>query len=216
MKSEKPETNTLSEQEALELIARVFDRNMRRMNFVRGELFIVWGALAALTALAEYALLRWTGSPQVLWSALIPFTACYLFTIGQSRRKGIVRTGFDDLLLLIWGFPAMTAFASAAYAIINPENTLNPAGIAQLLFSGALMVTSEFFRGKGSNQSGSFAALVGLGMASFIATFTFTFRTPFDLISGEWLLQLALWCTLLVLLPGVILRHIARKPCSRS
>lgn len=214
MKSEKPETNTLSEQEALELIARVFDRNMRRMNFVSGELFIAWGALAALTALAEYALLRWTGTPQVLWSAIIPFTACYLFTVGRNRRKGIVRTGFDDLLLLIWGFPAMTALASAAYTIITPENTVNPAGIVQLLFSGALMVTSEFFRGKGSNQSGSFAALVGLGMAGFIATFTFTFRTPFDLISGEWLLQLALWCTLL--LPGVILRHIARKPCSRS
>lgn len=214
MKSEKPETNTLSEQEALELIARVFDRNMRRMNFVRGELFIVWGALAALTALAEYALLRWTGSPQVLWSALIPFTACYLFTIGQSRRKSIVRTGFDDLLLLIWGFPAMTALASAAYTIITPENTVNPAGIVQLLFSGALMVTSEFFRGKGSNQSGSFAALVGLGTAGFIAAFTFS--SPFDLASGNWLLQLALWCTLLVMLPGFILRHIARKPCSRS
>lgn len=214
MKSEKPETNTLSEQEALELIARVFDRNMRRMNFVRGELFIVWGALTALTALAEYALLRWTGSPQVLWSAIIPFTACYLFTIGQSRRKGIVRTGFDDLLLLIWGFPAMTALASAAYAIINPENTLNPAGIAQLLFSGALLVTAEFFRGKGSNHSGSFAALVGLGTAGFIAAFTFS--SPFDLASGNWLLQLALWCTLLVMLPGFILRHIARKPCSRS
>lgn len=216
MKSEKPETNTLSEQEALELIARVFDRNMRRMNFVRGELFIVWGALAALTALAEYALLRWTGSPQVLWSALIPFTACYLFTIGQSRRKSIVRTGFDDLLLLIWGFPAMTALASAAYAIINPENTLNPAEIAQLLFSGALLVTAEFFRGKGSNHSGSFAALVGLGTAGFIAAFTFTFSSPFDLASGNWLLQLALWCTLLVMLPGFILRHITRKPCSRS
>lgn len=216
MKSEKPETNTLSEQEAFELIARVFDRNMRRMNFVSGELFIAWGALAALTALAEYALLRWTGTPQVLWSAIIPFTACYLFTVGRNRRKGIVRTGFDDLLLLVWGFPAMTALASVAYAVITPENTVNPAGIVQLLFSGALMVTSEFFRGKGSNQSGSFAALVGLGTAGFIAAFTFTFSSPFDLASGNWLLQLALWCTLLVMLPGFILRHIARKPCSRS
>lgn len=216
MNTENKDNRQLTEREAFELIARVFDRNMRRMNFVSGELFIAWGALAALTALAEYALLRWTGTPQVLWSAIIPFTACYLFTVGRNRRKGIVRTGFDDLLLLVWGFPAMTALASVAYAVITPENTVNPAGIVQLLFSGALMVTSEFFRGKGSNHSGSFAALVGLGTAGFIAAFTFTFRTPFDLISGEWLLQLALWCTLLVLLPGVILRHIARKPCSRS
>lgn len=216
MNTENKDNRQLTEREAFELIARVFDRNMRRMNFVSGELFIAWGALAALTALAEYALLRWTGTPQVLWSAIIPFTACYLFTVGRNRRKGIVRTGFDDLLLLVWGFPAMTALASVAYAVITPENTVNPAGIVQLLFSGALMVTSEFFRGKGSNQSGSFAALVGLGTAGFIATFTFTFSSPFDLASGNWLLQLALWCTLLVMLPGFILRHIARIPCSRS
>lgn len=54
MNTENKDNRQLTEQEALELIARVFDRNMRRMNFVRGELFIVWGALAALTALAEY------------------------------------------------------------------------------------------------------------------------------------------------------------------
>lgn len=216
MNTENKDNRQLTEREASELIARVFDRNMRRMNFVSGELFIAWGALAALTALAEYALLRWTGTPQVLWSAIIPFTACYLFTVGRNRRKGIVRTGFDDLLLLVWGFPAMTALASVAYAVITPENTLNPAGIAQLLFSGALLVTAEFFRGKGSNHSGSFAALVGLGTAGFIAAFTFTFSSPFDLASGNWLLQLALWCTLLVMLPGFILRHITRKPCSRS
>ena len=43
----------ISETEALDIIARVFDRNMRRMNYVRGELFICWGALLSLTALAE-------------------------------------------------------------------------------------------------------------------------------------------------------------------
>ena len=30
----------ISETEALDIIARVFDRNMRRMNLVRGKLFI--------------------------------------------------------------------------------------------------------------------------------------------------------------------------------
>lgn len=46
----------ISKTEALDIIARVFDRNMRRMNYVRGELFIFWGALLSLTALAEYGL----------------------------------------------------------------------------------------------------------------------------------------------------------------
>lgn len=58
----------ISETEALDIIARVFDRNMRRMNYVRGELFIFWGALLSLTALAEYGLYHWTGDVRVLWS----------------------------------------------------------------------------------------------------------------------------------------------------
>lgn len=126
MNTENKDNRQLTEREAFELIARVFDRNMRRMNFVSGELFIAWGALAALTALAEYALLRWTGTPQVLWSAIIPFTACYLFTVGRNRRKGIVRTGFDDLLLLVWGFPAMTALASSPMPSSLPKTPSTP------------------------------------------------------------------------------------------
>ena len=62
----------ISETEALDIIARVFDRNMRRMNYVRGELFIFWGALLSLTALAEYGLYHWTGDVRVLWSWLAP------------------------------------------------------------------------------------------------------------------------------------------------
>ena len=50
----------ISETEALDIIARVFDRNMRRMNYVRGELFICWGALLSLTALAEYGPVSYT------------------------------------------------------------------------------------------------------------------------------------------------------------
>ena len=91
----------ISETEALDIIARVFDRNMRRMNYVRGELFICWGALLSLTALAEYGLYRWTGDVRVLWSGLVPLVCGYIWTVRNSRRKALVRTGFDDLLILI-------------------------------------------------------------------------------------------------------------------
>ena len=86
----------ISETEALDIIARVFDRNMRRMNYVRGELFICWGALLSLTALAEYGLYRWTGDVRVLWSGLVPLVCGYIWTVRNSRRKALVRTGFDD------------------------------------------------------------------------------------------------------------------------
>ena len=119
----------ISETEALDIIARVFDRNMRRMNYVRGELFICWGALLSLTALA---------------------------------------------------------------------------------------ITAEFYRGKGSQQSGSFAALLMLSVFELIMAFNYTFRMPFDAQGGTWMLELSAHGILLVLLPGFILRHITRKQCSKN
>ena len=68
----EPADNRLPEKEALELIARVFESNMRRMNRVRGGHFILWGTVLTLTSLLEYGLWRLTGTPQILWSASSP------------------------------------------------------------------------------------------------------------------------------------------------
>ena len=159
----------ISETEALDIIARVFDRNMRRMNYVRGELFICWGALLSLTALAEYGLYRWTGDVRVLWSGLVPLVCGYIWTVRNSRRKALVRTGFDDLLILIWGMPAMISAAAIVYAVTIPGNTINPVGVMQLLLGTALAITAEFYRGKGSQHSGSFAALLMLSVLAVMS-----------------------------------------------
>ena len=144
----------ISETEALDIIARVFDRNMRRMNYVRGELFIFWGALLSLTALAEYGLYHWTGDVRVLWSWLAPLVCGYIWTVRNSRRKALVRTGFDDLLILIWGMPAMISAAAIVYAVTIPGNTINPVGVMQLLLGTALAITAEFYRGKAPSNRG--------------------------------------------------------------
>ena len=210
------EEQKLSEQQALDLIARVFEQDRRRMQFMRGELFIFWGTLFALSALAEYALLRWTGSVQVLWSWFVPIIGGYIFTVHNAKRQALSRTGFDDLLILIWGIPAMLSACSVVYAAIVPDISMNPVGITQLLLGTALLITAEFFRGKGSNQSGSFAALQILALIGIISAFNGTLRIRFDILDGEWLLWLAAYDVLLILLPGFILRHITRKQCSKS
>mgnify|MGYP000808078342 CR=1 FL=1 len=206
----------LTEKEALELIARVFDGNMRRMNFVRGSLFVFWGALLTLTALAEYALLRWTGSMQVLWTWFIPLTFGYIWSAHDTRRRSLVRTGFDNLLILVWGLPATVAASSVVYALTQPETTLNPVALTQVLLSLSVVITSEFFRGKGSQQSGSFVALNMLGLFGLITAFTITFREPFDPASGAWMLYMAVYGVVLLIFPGLILSHITRKQCSKS
>lgn len=210
------EERKLSEKEALEIIARVFDRNTRRMNFIRGGLFVFWGALLSLTALAEYGLYRWTGDVRVLWSWFAPLFCGYIWTVFNTRRAARTRTGFDDLLILIWGLPATISACAVVYALVMPANTMNPVGVTQLLLGTALAITAEFYRGKGSQQSGSFVALMMLGLFEITTAFNFTFRMPFDAAGGTWMPELAGHFVLLVLLPGFILRHITRKQCSRS
>lgn len=206
----------LSERESPEFIDRIFDPDMRRMNFMRGGLFIFWGTLSAVTALLEYGLFRWTGDVRVLWSWVAVFICGYLLTVRNTRRQAIVRTGFDNLLIPVWGFPAMLSVCAVAYAVIQPENTMNPVGVMQLLLGTALIVTSGFYRGKGSGQSGSYTALLILALFEIIFAFNYTFRRPFDLTGGTWILETALHSILLVLLPGFILRHITRRQCSKN
>lgn len=210
------ETRDFSEKEALALIARVFESNRRRMNFMRGELFVFWGALLTLTALAEYGLFRWTGDRNMLWSWLLPLTCGYIWTVHNARRQALVRTGFDDLLIAIWGLPATVTACTYTYVLVMPENSVNPMAVAQLLLSICVAVTAEFFRGKGSQQSGAYAGLYLLGMFGLISTFTVTFRLPFDAASGHWMLHLAAMGVGLLILPGLILRHITRKQCSAN
>lgn len=212
----EPADNRLPEKEALELIARVFDSQTRRMNRVRGGHFVLWGAVLSLTALLEYGLWRLTGTPLILWSAFIPFICAYIGMNSRDRRQGRICTGFDRLLIQIWCYPAMLSFAAIVYAAALHDHSMNPVGVVQLLLGTALAITSEFYRGKGSQHSGSFAALTGLALAEMLWAFEWTFRAPFDFGSGTWLLELAAHGVLLLLLPGLILQHITRKSCSRS
>ena len=189
-------------------------RDTRRLNAVRGELFIGWGILLILASAAEYALFRRTGTPQVLWSWLVPLLGGWFLTARAIRRR--TSTDTDGLLLLVWSLPIAVSCCAFGYALAVPECSLNPVGLTQVLLACAVIVTAEFFRGRGSQQSGSFAGLYLIGCLMLGTAFTITYREPFSAASGDWMLSVALFGFMSFLLPGVILRHIARKPCSRS
>lgn len=205
-----------SENEKPDMLSRIFDGRKRRMNRVRGEVLIFWGLLVALTSLAEYGLYHWTGDMRILWSWLVPIACGYVWTVYDSRRKALERTAFDELLTVIWATPAILSAASILFAVAVPMNTINPVGITQLLLATAVLITAEFFRGKASQYSGSFAALQGIGILCVLAAFNFTFREPFNAAAGEWMLALAFYAVMLLVLPGFILRHIRRKQCLKS
>ena len=47
----------------------------------------------------------------------------------------------------------MLSFAAIVYAAALTDHSMNPVGVVQLLLGTALAVTSEFYRGKGSQHS---------------------------------------------------------------
>ncbi len=116
----------ISETEALDIIARVFDRNMRRMNYVRANCSSAGERCSASRHWPNTGFTAGTGDVRVLWCGLVPLVCGYIWTVRNSRRKALVRTGFDDLLILIWGMPAMISAAAIVYAVTIPGNTINP------------------------------------------------------------------------------------------
>ena len=149
--------------------------------------------------------------------ALIPEVIAFSFVAGVDPQVGLFASFVIGIVIAIFGGrPAMISAAAIVYAVTIPGNTINPVGVMQLLLGTALAITAEFYRGKGSQQSGSFAALLMLSIFELIMAFNYTFRVPFDAQGGTWMLELSAHGILLVLLPGFILRHITRKQCSKN
>lgn len=186
------------------------------MNPFWGKLFTTCGIILFLTSLLEYALFRWTGDVRVLWSWLGILIIAFIWIGNSIKRNTSVQTPYDKLLALIWGLPALISAAAIVYTIAMPDNTMNPVGITQLILASALLTTSEFYRGKGSQQSGSFAALMCLGIFELIFAFNYTFRTPFDAEGGSWMLELAIHSMFLLIFPGLVFRHLTHRQCSKS
>ena len=115
------EERKLNEKESLELIAQMIQNSKKNLQVGRGNQFILWGWLGAITSLAVMGMLMLTNNPMWnwLWFA-IPVIGWPLMIWQLKKEEKPVVTFTDKVLKAVWmsiGGIGMTGlFLLAIYA----------------------------------------------------------------------------------------------------
>ena len=97
------EERKLNEKESLELIAQMIQNSKKNLQVGRGNQFILWGWLGAITSLVVMGMLMWTKNPawNWLWFA-IPVIGWPVMMWQMKKEKKPVVTLTDKVLKAVW------------------------------------------------------------------------------------------------------------------
>ena len=97
------EERKLNEKESLELIAQMIQNSKKNLQVGRGNQFILWGWLGAITSLVVMGMLMWTKNPiwNWLWFA-IPVIGWPVMLWQMKKEEKPVVTFTDKVLKAVW------------------------------------------------------------------------------------------------------------------
>ncbi|MBQ8443064.1 MAG: hypothetical protein IJX29_06870 [Bacteroides sp.] len=97
------EERKLNEKESLELIAQMIQNSKKNLQVGRGNQFILWGWLGAITSIAVMLMLMWTKNPawNWLWFA-IPVIGWPVMMWQLKKAEKPVVTFTDKVLKAVW------------------------------------------------------------------------------------------------------------------
>ena len=97
------EERKLNEKESLELIAQMIQNSKKNLQVGRGNQFILWGWIGAITSLAVMCMQMWTNNPMWnwLWFA-IPVIGWPMMMWQMKKEEKPVVTFTDKVLRSVW------------------------------------------------------------------------------------------------------------------
>ena len=160
------EERKLNEKESLELIAQMIQNSKKNLQVGRGNQFILWGWLGAITSLVVMGMLMLTNNPMWnwLWFA-IPIIGWPVMMWQMKKETKPVVTFTDKVLKSVWisiGGIGMTGLLLLAFYAKNMMLMLPGACI---LMAIGVFITGAIFDDR-SLQIRTFSALLLIMMAS--------------------------------------------------
>lgn len=137
------EERKLNEKESLELITQMIQNSKKNLQVGRGNQFILWGWLGAITSLAVMGMLMWTKNPMWnwLWFA-IPVIGWPVMMWQLKKAEKPVVTFTDKVLKAVWMSIGSVGMAGIFLMAIYAKNMM-------LMLPGAciLMAIGVFITG---------------------------------------------------------------------
>jgi hypothetical protein len=191
------EEKNLSQNESLELIARMIKETRNDMERGGGNIYLLWGYLWLFVALAIYGLVQYTGDYRVqwLWFAMpvIGYPAMYYMLKKKERR---MVTLADAVISKIWIVVGVCALLLSLFMVINYN-------AFPILFVMALLINA------GVAMSGmviKFKPIIVSGFAGIVLSFSLL------LIPGvEQILVFAAFSVIMLIIPGHYLNTASKK-----
>ena len=198
------EERKLNEKESLELIAQMIQNSKKNLQVGRGNQFILWGWLGAITSLAVMGMLMWTKNPiwNWLWFA-IPVIGWPVMMWQMKREEKPVVTFTDKVMIATWKtIGGIGIFSILLMAYIAHNSHLIIPGTILLIGVGAAITGSVLDNKRiQSWVSGTF------GFAMVVSL-----RIAFDDTDPIWNhITFAIAFAGMLIIPGYILNKEAKK-----
>lgn len=192
------EEKKISEKESLELISRMIQNTQRKMERGAGTPMLIWGSATVIATLAVWFALKTTNNPywNYLWF-LIPIIGCLGMLLIKRQPKG-VRTYIDKMIAYVWLVLGTTGFLLSCLTILN------------IMWPLPILLIIILIMGMGTILTGlitEFRPFIWGGIAGMLLGIVQYLVSGYDLK----MLLFALAFTVMMIVPGCILNHRAKK-----
>jgi len=110
------EDKQLTNQESLDLIARMITNTRRNFNGRGGSMFLIWGYTTIAVTIGVYFLFRATGSGNAMWAWwALPVVGYILTWIHYRKYERPVQTQMDKMVNSVWIVFAVACMACALF-----------------------------------------------------------------------------------------------------
>ena len=160
------EERKLNEKESLELIAQMIQNSKKNLQVGRGNQFILWGWLGAITSLVVMGMLMWTKNPawNWLWFA-IPVIGWPTMMWQMKKEKKPVVTFTDKVLKAVWMSIGSIGMLGTFLMAIYAKNMMLMLPGASILIAIGVFITGAILDDR-ALKTRTFGALLLIMMAS--------------------------------------------------
>ena len=160
------EERKLNEKESLELITQMIQNSKKNLQVGRGNQFILWGWLGAITSLAVMGMLMWTKNPvwNWLWFA-IPVIGWPVMMWQLKKAEKPVVTFTDKVLKAVWMSIGSVGMAGIFLMAIYAKNMMLMLPGACILMAIGVFITGTVLNDRKTKTS-AFSTLFVIMRAS--------------------------------------------------
>ncbi len=205
----------LNEKESLELITRMINSTKDRLRIGDGNIMLLWGYLTVATTLLVWLLIATTGHPAYNFLFFLSWIIGGIISPHiQKKQETGAKTYIDYLSIGLWkiiGYLAViSTFICLGFLIIGGKNSWSIMSVFALAGIGfAVAVQGLIIKEKSLIAGGIIGLFSGIITNSAIASGM--------ILDAHWFSPMFI-CTFIAMLiiPGHLLNHKARKSCSKN